>query len=128
VQTIEHELGLKQGDKEDIVRRLKKQGVTAANVELYGGYDDSKPGRSEGRPTSGDRNGSAQGKASLLDRNIAAAKLAAGFRGKVGRSKAERERRKLIVRQEELREAEIEESRPRATRVVRPKGKSYIGF
>ena len=39
VATVEQELGLKQGDKEEIIKRLTKQGVDASNVELYGGID-----------------------------------------------------------------------------------------
>ena len=56
VATVEQELGLKQGDKEEIIKRLTKQGVDASNVELYGGIDATeKPNKAVRRAHGGDR-------------------------------------------------------------------------
>ena len=41
VETITNDLGLKAEDKEGMVARLRAQGVNAANIELYGGMDDT---------------------------------------------------------------------------------------
>ena len=42
MEAITNDLGLKVDDKEGMVARLRAQGVNAANVELYGGMDDTK--------------------------------------------------------------------------------------
>jgi calcyphosin len=39
IQTIEQELGMKPGDKEDMRARLARQGVHAENIEMHGGVD-----------------------------------------------------------------------------------------
>ena len=39
VQEISDDLGLAADDKSGMMRRLKAQGVDAANIDLYGGYD-----------------------------------------------------------------------------------------
>ncbi len=47
VATVEKELGLKQGDREEIRKRLAAQGVDASNVELYGGMDTTEKPRAQ---------------------------------------------------------------------------------
>ena len=61
-------------------------------------------------------------------RHTAAAKLAAAFRGRLGRKEAEYERKKLDAQQRAQQDAEEEASRPKARTLSRPKGNSYIGF
>ena len=39
VVTVNNELGMKAGDKRDILARLGQQGVKAAGIDLYGGMD-----------------------------------------------------------------------------------------
>ena len=51
VETINNDLGLKADDKEGMVARLRAQGVNAANIELYGGMDDTE-GTKKPRPPS----------------------------------------------------------------------------
>eukprot|EP00605_Chrysophyceae_sp_TOSAG23-4_P001099 GSChrysophyteH1.ASY1.ANO1.1205.1 assembled CDS len=113
VATVEKELGLKQGDREEIRKRLMAQGVDASNVELYGGIDTREkpkavPGVNVGNPRS------------AYARNVAAMKLAAAFRGRVGRKKAEAEKRKIDARQRAEAEAEAEANIPRAKKLIRP--------
>lgn len=66
--------------------------------------------------------------APLFERHAAAAKLAAAFRGKVGRRIAESERRKSDALRQQIEEEEREANRPKAAQVLRPKGRSYSGF
>lgn len=66
--------------------------------------------------------------ASQFERNVAAMKLAAAYRGRLARKQAEQERRKVNAEMRH-RQEEIEEmNRPRPREVLRPKGRSYIGF
>ena len=39
VQTVNNELGMRAGDKDDIRRRLSEQGIDAQDIALYGGVD-----------------------------------------------------------------------------------------
>ena len=61
-------------------------------------------------------------------RHQAAEKLAAAFRGHKGRKEADHARRKMEAQQRALREQEDEMHRPKPAQILRPKGKSYIGF
>jgi Ca2+-binding EF-hand superfamily protein len=46
IATVEHELGMKAGDKDAVRSRLARQGIDAASVELHGGLDTTeKPTR-----------------------------------------------------------------------------------
>jgi hypothetical protein len=46
VKTIEQELGLKRGDKEEMRRRLQGQGEKdIEGLDLYGSYEDVREGR-----------------------------------------------------------------------------------
>ena len=147
VATVEQELGLKQGDKEEIIKRLTKQGVDASNVELYGGMDTTeKPNKaglkrgSTAKLMAGPK--AAQAKAipsprqletkagvnvgnprKTFDRNVAAMKLAAAFRGRVGRKKALAEKRKADAQAAAAAEAEAEKNIPRPKRLIRPQPK-----
>ncbi len=68
IQTIDQELGMRRGDKDDMRARLGRQGVQAEGIELYGGYEDvqqAKPGRNmpvrgqgQGRPQNPGADGS----------------------------------------------------------------------
>jgi Ca2+-binding EF-hand superfamily protein len=42
VATVEHELGMKAGDKDAVRARLARQGIEAASVELHGGLDTTE--------------------------------------------------------------------------------------
>merc|ERR1711916_350587 len=94
VATVEQELGLKQGDKEEIIKRLTKQGVDASSVELYGGMDTTEKPNKAGM------------KRESAARAIANLKLAAAFRGRVGRKKALAEKRKAAAAAAAVAEAE----------------------
>ena len=65
---------------------------------------------------------------SLFEKNVAAAKLAAAFRGRLGRKEAAQERRKADYEGRQIREEQEELARPKPRQLTRPKGKSYIGF
>lgn len=67
-------------------------------------------------------------KHSLYVKNAAALKLAAVFRGKLARVKVEREKRKQAAQNAQRQEEEREANIPRQRAILRPKGKSYIGF
>ena len=147
VATVEQELGLKQGDKEEIIKRLTKQGVDASSVELYGGMDTTeKPNKAGMKRESAARaianlkpaNAKAippprqlESKAgvnvgnprSAYERNVAAMKLAAAFRGRVGRKKALAEKRKAAAAAAAVAEAEAEKNIPRARKLIRPQPK-----
>jgi hypothetical protein len=146
IQTIDQELGMRRGDKEDMRARLGRQGVQAEGIELYGGYEDMQqartlkaPGARPGAP-SGTRSMGAtaparaqrpfqqQQRGSQVERNAAAMKLAAAYRGRLGRKKAEHEKRKVYAEQQDYYEQQEELNRPRAREITRPKGRSYIGF
>jgi Ca2+-binding EF-hand superfamily protein len=136
VATVEQELGLKQGDREDIVKRLTKQGVDAANVELYGGMDTTeKPKAQRQQPAVSRAADRAVGTPKQLEskagvnvgnprttysRNLAAVKLAAAFRGRVGRKKALAEQRKATAAAAAKAQEEAEKSIPRPKRLIRP--------
>jgi hypothetical protein len=50
VKTIENELGIKRGDKEEMMRRLRQQGEKDVDqMDLYGGYEDMNQGRGGAR-------------------------------------------------------------------------------
>ena len=57
VVCVNNELGVKPGDKDGLMKRLKQQGVNPASIELHGGVDSTeKPkkagGGGGGRPVS----------------------------------------------------------------------------
>jgi len=125
VETVKNELGMKAGDKADIMRRLQQQGVNAANIDLHGGSDDTKKPTKPGqvpskKPPAGSRD--------AFTRHVAAAKLAAAFRGRKGRKDFAQEKRKVEAMAAAKKEEEDEANRPRPKQIIRPKGKSYIGF
>eukprot|EP01038_Epipyxis_sp_PR26KG_P009178 gene9178-12377_t len=147
VQTINNELGMKGKDMNDVRNRLAQQGIDAANVELYGGMDNrdkaklqQRPGQSNNnRPPSANRNtrpgnnnnnnnGGGGGHVGAFERHAAAAKLAAAFRGRMGRKQATTELRKVEAERRIQAEEELENNRPKPRSISRPKGKSYIGF
>ena len=45
VQTINNELGMKAGDKEDARRRLAQQGIDAADIGMFAGVDNTEKAR-----------------------------------------------------------------------------------
>ena len=135
VATVEQELGLKQGDREEIRRRLAKQGVEGDISLTYGteAKNDKYKGKTasvRAAPSNANFNIKQQEtKAgvnvgpphrSQFDRNVAAMKLAAAFRGRVGRKKALQEKRKVEAKERAKAEAEAEANRPRAKRLIRP--------
>ena len=137
VATVEQELGLKQGDKEEIVKRLTRQGVDASNVELYGGMDTTEKPKAQ-RPAVAKAVERAVGPPKQLEskagvdvgnprntysRNVAAVKLAAAFRGRVGRKKALAEQRKAQASAAAKAQEEAEKSIPRPKRLIRPQPK-----
>jgi Ca2+-binding EF-hand superfamily protein len=63
-----------------------------------------------------------------FERHVAAMKLAAAYRGRIGRKKADTEKRKSDNLNQQREEEEIEANRPKGRQILRPKGKSYIGF
>eukprot|EP01040_Poterioochromonas_malhamensis_P003432 gene3432-3658_t len=63
-----------------------------------------------------------------FDKHQAASKLAAAYRGRIARKQVEQEKRKVQANQQRQYEEEEERSRPRPREILRPKGKSYIGF
>jgi hypothetical protein len=63
-----------------------------------------------------------------FERHVAAMKLAAAYRGRIGRKKADTEKRKMDTINQTRREEEAEALRPKRSQLLRPKGKSYIGF
>ena len=147
VATVEKELGLKQGDREEIRKRLAAQGVDASNVELYGGMDTTEKPRAQrggvaaARPSApaASNAGAAQGQGRQLEsklgvnvgnprstyqRNVAAVKLAAAFRGRVGRKIALAEQRKENAKQKRINEELAEQNIPRPQRLIRPQPKA----
>jgi len=134
VETVNQELGMNKKDMNDIKARLAKQGVDAANVDLYGGLDSTeKPKATGGRPAAPGSAGGAVRKApaspakagsrDAFTRNMAAAKLAAAFRGRMGRKKAAQERRYVDAAQREKEEREAEANRPKPAKLIRPQPK-----
>jgi hypothetical protein len=146
VETVNQELGMNKKDMNDIKNRLAKQGVDAANVDLYGGLDatDKPKARSGGggaaapRP-SGRGGGNAVfpsapsspssaragggGARDAFTRNMAAIKLAAAFRGRIGRKAAATEKRKADAIKRHQDEIDAEQSRPKPTKLIRPQPK-----
>lgn len=49
VATVQNELGMRGRDVEDVRRRLAGQGIDAAEVALYGGYEDKRGSSANGR-------------------------------------------------------------------------------
>ena len=136
VETVNDELGLRGKDTEGIRARLKQQGVDAANIDTHGYQDHTSKAR---RPMSANRgankkdlsSGSSVASApqrTAYDRNNAAMKVAAVYRGKLARNRADTERRKNAAILKEQEEDAIEANRPKPRQILRPKGKSYIGF
>jgi len=130
VETINQELGMNKKDMNDIKARLAKQGVDAANVDLYGGLDATdKPKSAGGRPASQAAPKIAPGSPNkpaardAFTRNMAAAKLAAAFRGRMGRKVAQGEKRKADAKLREQQEMEEEVNRPKPPRLIRPQPK-----
>jgi Ca2+-binding EF-hand superfamily protein len=131
VATVEQELGLKQGDREEIRRRLEKQGVEGDISLTYGSDSRDKKGVKPppARSSSGFNVKQQETRASVnvgptqrsqYDRNVAAMKLAAAFRGRVGRKKAVMEKRKADAQAKAKADADAEASIPRAKRLIRP--------
>jgi Ca2+-binding EF-hand superfamily protein len=143
VQTVEKELGLKAGDRDEIRKRLMAQGVDATNIELYGGMDATEKPRVQrgGAPQPAQRGG-AQPRGggalqqprqletkngvdvgnprSAFQRNVAALKLAAAFRGRVGRKIALQQKRKVDAANRKKAEEAAEAAIPRAKNLIRP--------
>jgi hypothetical protein len=63
-----------------------------------------------------------------FERHVAALKLAAAYRGRIGRKKADTERRKADTVNRQAEAEVVEANRPKQSSILRPKGKSYIGF
>ena len=134
IATVEKELGLKQGDRDEIRARLAKQGVGADNIELYGGMDSTE------RPKKNRNHANLGSKAALeskrgvdvgnprntYDRNVAALKLAAAFRGRVGRKKALAEKRKADASAKQAALEAADANRPRPKKLIRPVPKRKI--
>ncbi len=143
VETVHNELGMKPGDREAIRARLAQQGIKDVEVELYGGVDNTtKPANSQRPPA---RNGgrsnnqllspkkeapptSLQSNRNTFERHAAAQKLAAAFRGRLARKQALVEKRKKDASDREKKEIDDELNRAKPKNIIRPKGKSYIGF
>jgi hypothetical protein len=49
VEEIKNDLGLRAGDKEGMMARLKAQGVNSKDISMYGGYDDTNQSQSRAR-------------------------------------------------------------------------------
>ena len=139
VVAIEKELGMRQGDKDEMMRRLAKQGVVADSIELHGGMDTmSKPKKSRANVAAG---GKVTGggppkrgppvpanKAPISERHAAAAKLATVFKGMQARKMVGGLKRVVAAKQRQEAEDRLEAAVPRPPQLSRPKGKSYIGF
>ena len=147
VETVNHELGMNKKDMNDIKSRLAKQGVDAANVDLYGGLDAtdkpkprsaaaaaaapaSRPSARGGgnavfpsAPSSPSSARAGGGARDAFTRNMAAIKLAAAFRGRQGRKAAAAEKRKADAIKRQQDEIDAEQSRPKATKLIRPQPK-----
>lgn len=106
VEVIRNDLGLKSTDKARMKNELNRQGVKAADIQLYGGDNERRN----------------------QEREEAAVKFQAAFRGHKAREHAERAIRKKNA--EELRKAEEEkaQARPQQKVVYRPKLRSAYGF
>ena len=147
VVTVNNELGMVQGKGKDAVadiqKRLAQQGIDASNIELFGGMDTTekpkkqgnKPGVSKGLPAAAKTSigvkpisKSAVEAHNPVERHMAALKVAAAFRGKVARKKSEYEKRKKIANDRMQQGEIVDQNRPRPPKIIRPKGKSYIGF
>jgi hypothetical protein len=122
VETVKDELGMKPGDRDAIKARLARQGVNAANIDTKGGVDAPRGGAKKGGGIA------AMVKPPLATRHMAAAKLAAAYRGKAARKKVEGRRRIVQAQEDEAELDRINAARPQPAKKVRPKGKSYIGF
>ena len=59
---------------------------------------------------------------------MAATKLAAAFRGRQGRLQAGQEQRKQEYSRQQAQAEQEEANRVKPRQILRPKGKSYIGF
>ena len=145
VVTVNNELGMVQGKGKDAIadiqRRLAQQNIDASNIELFGGMDSTeKPKKgikapsfsspAAKRSTLGVKPAS---KAAVeahnpVERHMAALKVAAAFRSKIARKKTDFEKRKKDAWEKKRAEEFEEANRPRPSRMIRPKGKSYIGF
>ena len=130
VVTVENELGVRPGDAEGYRRRLAQQGVEG-ELGMYGGVDTTEKAKSSNRlklGRSAARKTPEKKGPSLFERNLAAAKVAAAMRGRLVRNKVASERRKLAAEQKLKEDEMLEAQIPRPQRIIRPKGKSYIGF
>jgi Ca2+-binding EF-hand superfamily protein len=143
VETVHNELGMKPGDREAVRARLAQQGVKDVEVELYGGVDNTTKAANNQRPPAriGGRSGaqaqspkkaaaptSLQSNRNTFERHAAALKLAAAFRGRLARKQALVEKRKKDANDREQKEVDDELNRAKPKTILRPKGKSYIGF
>ena len=87
-----------------------------------------RPGFGGNRNQSQQQQQQQQQQPTLFEKNVAAAKLAAAFRGRLGRKQAAQVKRNADA-EEMVRRADLEEvTRPKPRQITRPKGKSYIGF
>jgi hypothetical protein len=141
VQTVEDELGLRQGDIDGIKNRLSKQGVNATSVGLFYGEDQGRGGGGKvtakptlsdktvrSRPSSANQGGAVQPSPSMsstavrsaFNRNMAAVKLAAVFRGNVARKVAAQERKKVEAVARAKEEEDLEANRPKPKIQSRP--------
>jgi len=136
VETINKELGLKAGDKEAIRARLAAQGVDASNVDLYGSADNTTKARNAKSAPVFSSKQKQQAKVpanpiphrTAFERHTAAVKLASAFRGRLARKVALGEKRKMVASEKQRQEELEEQARPKPAQIIRPKGKSYIGF
>ena len=136
VVCVNKELGVKPGDKEGLMKRLKQQGVDASSIELHGGVDSTekpkKAGAHAGSLDIFNRNAPEPEQrskgASQFQKNMAATTMATVFRAKMARKKVETEKRKVGARARVKAEEEAENSRAKPKNIIRPKGKSYVGF
>jgi hypothetical protein len=134
---------MKPGDREAVRARLAQQGVKDVEVELYGGVDNTTKAANNQRPPAriGGRSGaqaqspkkaaaptSLQSNRNTFERHAAALKLAAAFRGRLARKQALVEKRKKDANDREQKEVDDELNRAKPKTILRPKGKSYIGF
>jgi hypothetical protein len=65
---------------------------------------------------------------SQFSKNVAATKLAAAFRGKLARDRVAQVMRQNQAISKQKIEEELEANRPKPKQLIRPKGRSYIGF
>lgn len=100
------------------------RGNGISNTQRPSSAGNSRPAMNQTAPG----RASGGGGGSEFTRHMAAAKLAAAYRGRLGRKKASHEQRKADAVTQEMYEEEAEQNRPKPRQISRPKGNSYIGF